>query len=532
MNFMTLFSKIFRKNEIKIGSSKLKNIYIMDFTTMKILMDLNKTINEENNLKYYKNELFQEVIYQSQQIYNFFIQNFNPHQENQFSEFSNRFMKLEFISTYPRLLFIIKFFPLLKGIVIIHIYNQKRLERNTENNYSNDYNNNLQNKYVKKIKECDLYFSISSDCSYYESKNLLLIDKFLEEYYLTSNQINFFRITINNKEFKYFNYSLINSINNIQFEKVKEISYILEAINKKLYEDFLEFKNNKKNEKENNKENMKNKKAYNLLDVSNSVILSNYIAEESIDKILTIKIDMIYNELFKNELNDIKNEQNIVLKSLNEISTIKNRDEDEKDNKISSSQYKEFINKYNNIKNDKNSKFITSRSFIDNIFKNINNNSRFYLNTKDQNFKFLSNELSLMNLTNLDFDSKDCGKSIEIVQDNISLISEIKKVENNNLKIIYNKSNNRNEIGNKKRENTNMQEILDNISNIKSVHQNKRRILIDESEGDRLNFGNEGNSSVNSNFENNDKDGFCMLMKKNKKLAIFDKDNQSKNPLN
>ena len=535
INFITLFSKIFRKSRIKIGSSKLKNLYIMDITTSKILMDLNKTLGNKNNLEYYyKDDLFQEVIYQSQQIYDFFIKNFSPPQVNQFSEFSNRFMKVEFISTYPRLLFIIKFFPLLKGMVIMHIYNQKRLSRNTENNNINDVNYNLKNKSIKKIKECDLFFSTNSDCSYYESKNLLLIDKFLEEYFLTNNQISGFKIKINNKKYKYFNYSMINSVNNIRCEKEKGISYIFETINKKLHDDFLKYKNNKKINKRNNE----NRKSINLLDKSNSLISSNYISEESIDKILTIKIDMIYKELFKNELISTKNERNCALKIFNEINSTKNMDEDEKDSKIPLSQYKQSINKYNNIKNSRNNPFITSSSFMDNKSNKYINNNKLYLNTKDRNLKFLSNDLSLMNLTNIDFDSKDCEKSIDIIQDNISLISEIKKIENNNLKIVHKNSNkisninNRNEIRIKKKDNTNMQDLLDNFSNIKSMLQYKRGNRIDESEENRLNLGNEGNSSINSNFENNDRDGIDMLMNKNKKLVIFDKDNRSTNPLN
>ena len=49
-----------------------------------------------------------------------------------------RFVKFECTSTFPRLLFIIKFIPVLKGITVIHLYYQKngqKLYESKNNNY-------------------------------------------------------------------------------------------------------------------------------------------------------------------------------------------------------------------------------------------------------------------------------------------------------------------------------------------------------------------------------------------------------------
>ena len=49
-------------------------------------------------------------------------------------------------------------------------------------------------------------------------KKLVIINKFLEEFYLTSRKTDLFRIVSNDKKFKYFNYLAVNAINSISMK--------------------------------------------------------------------------------------------------------------------------------------------------------------------------------------------------------------------------------------------------------------------------------------------------------------------------
>jgi hypothetical protein len=65
-----------------------------------------------------------------------------------------QFVKLECTSTYPRLTFIIKFLPILKGLTIIHIYSQNKLSRNPDSGN----NNTTDNPMSKGYREIDILY--------------------------------------------------------------------------------------------------------------------------------------------------------------------------------------------------------------------------------------------------------------------------------------------------------------------------------------------------------------------------------------
>lgn len=62
-----------------------------------------------------------------------------------------KFVKFESTSTFPRLTFIIKFLPILKGMTIIHIYSQNKLSRGECNEKSTN---------IKQYKEVDILYGI------------------------------------------------------------------------------------------------------------------------------------------------------------------------------------------------------------------------------------------------------------------------------------------------------------------------------------------------------------------------------------
>ena len=176
---------------------------------------------------------------------------------------SHRFIKFECTSTYPRLLFIIRFVPILKGIIIVHIYYQKKLSRHSNNN-------NLSINNENKYKEVDLVFGSflnengGIDLKYVMPKKLIEIEAFCEEFYVTTRNCDMFKLNDSQKEFKYFNYNIINIINTMPIDVVNDnlqkiLDYIKEKIKNKYMEE-IENKNISKKNSENNTINDENNK--------------------------------------------------------------------------------------------------------------------------------------------------------------------------------------------------------------------------------------------------------------------------------
>ena len=68
-------------------------------------------------------------------------------------------MKFECTSTYPRLTFIIKFLPIMNGLILIHIYAQNKLSRDLEIGANQ---NTIDNQNRKAYKEINILYGIIS----------------------------------------------------------------------------------------------------------------------------------------------------------------------------------------------------------------------------------------------------------------------------------------------------------------------------------------------------------------------------------
>ena len=122
------------------------------------------------------------------------------------------FVKFECTSTFPRLTFIIKFLPILKGVSIIHLYSTKKLSRNSENTEGN-----ILNKFYKEIDilyGTEIKNNPNIEFRYIEPSKLQEIERFFFEFYISiSNTIELFYDI--NHEIKYFD--------NIHMNKLSEI---------------------------------------------------------------------------------------------------------------------------------------------------------------------------------------------------------------------------------------------------------------------------------------------------------------------
>ena len=279
-----------------------------------------------------------------------------------------------------------------------------------------------------------------------------------------------FKLTDPQKQFKYFNYNIINIINTMPIDVVNDDQQkIFDYINAKIKSKFIEYDKNKKNIK------IKKKNSENNTKKDSNNIKNN----DNLDKLFSIDKSYIYKDLFTNN-----------------------------DKNIYSIQISERNNNYSTIKNNKNIIKILRESDKSTMKANKNNN-------QIKNDKSIPNEIktiTLMSESNLI--SKDDDNSNNNMIENFSLISDIKKNDNSRLKLLSNYS---------KKDNINIKKIkfqdLLNGSSDKNIISSLQNIkdkskIIEESESDMINKDNSNNMIIKKDGERN--------RKKNNKLKLFD----------
>ena len=442
-HFTKVFYEIFKKEDLNLKQTKLKNLYIVDINSSEVMLDMNKIQgikSEQKNKKFYKCErLYEEIIYQSKTMYNNYIKEYNMKFSNADSDF--RFVKFECTSTYPRLLFIIRFIPVIKGIAIIHVYSQKKLSR------SND--NNIQLEQGINCKEVDFIFGSfmkgnkNFEFKYGAPKKLEYIEKFMEEFFLTGrSSLNIFKVNNQNKKYKYVNYDIIGIINSFQISKNMGIDEIFNNFKRKLKEEYNKDLKNKKDKEQEVNDNE-----------SNNSEEENDDSSKNLDKIFSINKETFYSVLLNIKPEENKPKGNKDLKNINLIS----------DN-------------MNNKSND--------------LDENLNINNLVNINSERINFKE-ENTISL-------YDSTGKTKGINKGQnlENTSMISEVKLKEKFEVKIVNPKKIKLEEnkeatddrisdnslIGKEKEKNIN--EILELISSNSSKYSESKKITENSKESE------------------------------------------------
>jgi hypothetical protein len=283
-----------------------------------------------------------------------------------------RFVKFECSSTYPRLLFIIKFIPVLKGIAVIHIYYQKKLSRSIE---SNPLDQELRYKEIDLLFGSDIKDNQNLEFKYGAPKKLQKIEKFMEEFFVTDKSgFDIFRIN-NKKKFKYFNYPIINIINNTPTSNNDDMERIYTDVNEKLEEEF-----NKDQEPKN--ENSKDE-------------------ENSTDNVFLLHKDSFYNEIL-----DVKNRDNTNSRMNNRIK-IRKKLIDTSSNQSLTLEFDKENETNKSIKINKNKKD-NSNINIEKYFESEGNTERNDLLPKNKNksknkidISLISKDISNFNVSNI-----------------------------------------------------------------------------------------------------------------------------------
>jgi hypothetical protein len=419
IHFINLFSKIFQKRETHYSYFKFKNLYIVDISTGEILLDWLHILGSNKNIKYYKNEkLWLELMHHSKYMMESYINEHGKIFSNSDSSF--RFVKFECTSTFPRMTFIIKFIPLIKGISIIHVYSQKKLSRMNENTEQQQ----IKYREVDLLYGSEIRTNLNLEFRYTQPKVLQHIEKFLIEFLISNRNNEVFRVNNMNRGLKYFNYNIIIAINSVSNENEEGITIemLINDINKKLKEMYNEQVNNNQ---------------YGRTISLNSRLYTDF---EKFENELMIKKEDILNGLFGNN-NNMKNNNNLSEKKNNN---------NNKDRKLGKYDLKNFnYNNNNEIENisasltlnyekDELTSFenVTikqSREVSEIQPKRIENNNKLIKNEKEIDFDNLINQ---MNLTKSVFDFQETVRHAKKKSDsnvnNTKLTINVPNPNNNN----------------------------------------------------------------------------------------------------
>ena len=429
-HFIDIIYSLFKKKSLFMTNLKYENFLILDLNSKNIIFKFNTLLKKKLfNISNF-DSLLDELIFHSLNLKDMYSKKYS----NRFDsiEYQDYYVKLEYTSTYPRLTFMIKFLPVLKGLALIHIFSTSKLSRQenegnkiykefdviygvVDNYYNNGNNSN------SSIKENHLEYKFN------EPKMLKEIETFFIEFLISSHSaFGFFYFP--KDEFKYFNKDIINIINDIIKENdnnnndENNENFVISKITKKLYDEYLIENrkdkddndismqsniNNNNNEFNNNNNELVSSYQWNFLnikkEISNLFQISKKFSLEIIFNNIKINNDINPDDVtinltkiddensMNNKLDDlINNDQSIILKT---NSYLINKNDVKMTRKLSSVSYNDNISiSSSNLKKDINKNIIkktaTNNQIIFNeeqllTFKNNNNNNNFNNNNNE-----------------------------------------------------------------------------------------------------------------------------------------------------
>ena len=434
-HFIDIIYSLFKKKSLFMTNLKYENFLIIDLNSKHIIFKFNTLLKKKLfNISNF-DSLLDELIFHSLNLKEMYSKKYS----NRFDsiEYQDYYVKLEYTSTYPRLTFMIKFLPVLKGLALIHIYSTSKLSRQenegnkiykefdviygvVDNYYNNGNNSN------SSIKENHLEYKFN------EPKMLKEIETFFIEFLISSHSA-FGVFYFPKDEFKYFNKDIINIINEIIKENdnnnndENNENFVISKITKKLYDEYLienrkdkdindismqNINNNNNNNENNNINNNELVSSYqwNFLnikkEISNLFQISKKFSLEIIFKNIKINNDINpddvtinltkiedENSINNNKLDDlINNDQSYILRT---NSFLINKNDVKMSRKLSSVSYNDNISiNSSNLKKDINiiKKTVSNNQIIFNeeqilTFKSKNKNNNNNNDNEDINSK-------------------------------------------------------------------------------------------------------------------------------------------------
>ena len=242
-----------------------------------------------------------------------------------------KYVKFECSATFPRLIFIIKFLPILKGVVLIQLYSLSKLSKGEDNSITtHKLYKEIDIKYGHEIKIESIF-----DMKYSEPYKLKEIEKFFLEFYMSRKNINIYHDV--NKDLVYFNKDLLRIIEDIYSAYHNEgFDKIINVINFKLYELYLNEPNYEKIKHEALQgsdssyiENYKNNEEFSYKN-SKYLNITRYFILKEIFKDNTENGGIIENTLILSKLSNAVEDESISLSKLSNFSKFDYANDDDK----------------------------------------------------------------------------------------------------------------------------------------------------------------------------------------------------------
>ena len=329
-NFDEIFSVISQKQNLYVGNIKYKNSLLINLDNNTIICDFSSINKKSKYIKLHQNEkLWTEILYHSANLRNEYIDEYqNISFDPQY--YSKYFIKLECKATYPRLIIIIKFIPVLRGLSLVHIYLHNKLSRgvgNTEKDVmrcsTKDNANSLNNcsTMTKTMyKEFDVVYGtevgkIDNHFEFKFTESLLIkrIEHFIVDYYILLTSTNSFvsnwkYFHVDKYPLKYINESFISPV--LQSRGNEKI------IQQMFYEMYLKCEKEKKENEENNNIKSNKKKRNNEITATNYLDIL-YFKGETFLNFFNIKpILSTNNSVISNSNEDNKSESKLIEKEI------------------------------------------------------------------------------------------------------------------------------------------------------------------------------------------------------------------------
>ena len=259
VHYSLAIKEVFRRYTLYFNNISYKNFYLIDLCSNDVVLSLESIFDQNKNgfiaMKIPNRLIWNEILYHSHKLKEDYIKkNQAVFQIEILQEF---YTKLEIKATYPRLIYIIKFLPLLGGMTLVYEYSQNKMSR--IDNSSNKYEE-LVIEYGYEFDENNNFRTKNEELLLNEPDVLIHIHFFIIECLLCNlDNINFF--VFNKYQKIYFCDEILQLINkniysNIKISQITSIvtdtvfvKQLLEKIINELYEEYLQINTKKEQSK-------------------------------------------------------------------------------------------------------------------------------------------------------------------------------------------------------------------------------------------------------------------------------------------
>ena len=256
IKFFILISKnIFVRHNFYNKGALYKNFYLVDLDTGQIIFSLENIYGLNNGYHPKRNILLnglivEELLFQGKFLRKEYIQKYGKILD--FIDYQLFYIRLEFKSTHPKIIFILRFLPLLNGILLIQEYEMKTYSIGNDDEEEEEYKeiDILIGTSITRDEETENEDEDNEDLLINEPKFIKEREYFFINFFLSTNSNINNIFYIKNSQIKYFSDDILNIINKTINKNISEsinlnIDNMTLNINNELYNEYLQINNKK-----------------------------------------------------------------------------------------------------------------------------------------------------------------------------------------------------------------------------------------------------------------------------------------------